>query len=141
VIRTPRGVTIVDDSYNSSPTALMRALAVVAEERRASRKAAVLGEMLELGEHSTGLHDACGRSAARAGLDRLVVVGGEPARALAAAAIREGLSPDLVTWTASSEEAAGAILPWLRPGDLVLVKGSRGIRTDVVVDRISAEFA
>jgi UDP-N-acetylmuramoyl-tripeptide--D-alanyl-D-alanine ligase len=141
VIRTARGVTIVDDSYNSSPTALTRALAVVADEPRALRKAAVLGEMLELGEHSTGLHDACGRAAARAGLDRLVVVGGEPARALAAAAIREGLSPDLVTWTASSEEAAGAILPWLRPGDLVLVKGSRGIRTDVVVDRIGAEFA
>jgi UDP-N-acetylmuramoyl-tripeptide--D-alanyl-D-alanine ligase len=141
VVRTRRGVTIVDDSYNSSPAALMKALAVVGGEHRAARKAAVLGEMLELGEHSLALHEACGRAAAKAGLDRLVGVGGAPARALVDAAVREGLSADAASWTPSSVDAAAVILPWLRDGDLVLVKGSRGIKTDLVVDRIIAESA
>jgi UDP-N-acetylmuramoyl-tripeptide--D-alanyl-D-alanine ligase len=141
VVRTRGGVTVLDDSYNSSPSALTRALAVVGGERGVTRKAAVLGEMLELGDHSMALHEACGRAAARAGLHRLVGVGGPPARALVEAAVREGLSPDAASWTSSSDDAAALILPWLREGDLVLVKGSRGIRTDTVVERITAEFA
>jgi UDP-N-acetylmuramoyl-tripeptide--D-alanyl-D-alanine ligase len=137
VVRTPAGITIVDDSYNSSPAALQRALGVIASERRFARKAAVLGEMLELGAHSQQLHEACGRAAAGAGLDRLVAVGGASARALAEAAVAAGLAADRVTWTATSDEAAGAIVPWLQSGDLVLVKGSRGIGTDAVVARIA----
>lgn len=141
VVRLPRGLAIVDDSYNSSPAALQRVLEVVALERRARRKAAVLGEMLELGEHSIALHAECGRAAAAAGLDRLIVVGGEAAEALADAAIEAGLPADAVTCTASSSAASDLILPWLREGDLVLVKGSRGVRTDVVVERITEEFS
>jgi UDP-N-acetylmuramoyl-tripeptide--D-alanyl-D-alanine ligase len=141
VLRLPGGVTIVDDSYNSSPTALQRALDVIASEAGAERKAAVLGEMLELGEHTLRLHEECGRAAAAARLDRLVAVGGDPARALAEAAIAGGLAAAAVTWTASSGAAADVIVPWLAAGDLVLVKGSRGIKTDAVVDRISAEFS
>jgi UDP-N-acetylmuramyl pentapeptide synthase len=57
------------------------------------------------------------------------------------AAVREGLSADVASWTPSSVDAAALILPWLRDGDLVLVKGSRGIKTDLVVDRIIAESA
>jgi UDP-N-acetylmuramoyl-tripeptide--D-alanyl-D-alanine ligase len=141
VLRLPRGVTLVDDSYNSSPSALMRALDVIAREKRASRKAAVLGEMLELGEHALRLHRECGRAAAAAGLDRLVAVGDDAAKALADAAVENGLPAESVTWTASSGAAADVIVPWLEDGDLVLVKGSRGIGTDAVVDRIMAEFS
>jgi UDP-N-acetylmuramoyl-tripeptide--D-alanyl-D-alanine ligase len=139
VLRLGTGITVVDDSYNSSPSALRRALDVVAAESRAARKAAVLGEMLELGEHSLALHRECGQAAAAAKLDRLIVVGGEAAQALAASAIDSGLAADAVTWTASSGAAADLIVPWLSAGDLVLVKGSRGIKTDTVVDRITAE--
>jgi UDP-N-acetylmuramoyl-tripeptide--D-alanyl-D-alanine ligase len=141
VVKLAKGVTVVDDSYNSSPTALMRALEVIAQDRRAARKAAVLGEMLELGEHSLELHRECGAAAAAAKLDRLVAVGGESAKALAEAAVRAGMSSDAVTWTTSSGAASDVILPWLGDGDLVLVKGSRGIKTDSVVDRITAEFS
>jgi UDP-N-acetylmuramoyl-tripeptide--D-alanyl-D-alanine ligase len=141
VVRLPRGVTLLDDSYNSSPSALKRALDVVAGEARARRKAAVLGEMLELGDHSRQLHEECGEAAAAAGLARLVAVGGDAARALADAAVRAGLSSSAVTWTASSSAAADTIVPWLADGDLVLVKGSRGIRTDIVVDRITEAFS
>jgi UDP-N-acetylmuramoyl-tripeptide--D-alanyl-D-alanine ligase len=141
VLRLPKGVTVIDDSYNSSPAALKQALEVVAREPRAERKVAVLGEMLELGTHALRLHQECGRSAAAAGLDQLVVVGGDPARALADAAVESGLSEDAVVRTSSSGAAADLIAPWLRPGDLVLVKGSRGIQTDLVVERIVAEFS
>ena len=141
VLRLAKGVTVVDDSYNSSPTALARALEVIGRERRVQRKAAVLGEMLELGDHSVRLHEECGRAAASAGLHRLIVVGGDAAKALAQAAIRAGMPDDTVTWTTSSGAASDLILPWLSEGDLVLVKGSRGIKTDTVVDRITAEFS
>jgi UDP-N-acetylmuramoyl-tripeptide--D-alanyl-D-alanine ligase len=141
VVRLARGITVVDDSYNSSPSALRKALDVIARDKRATRKAAVLGEMLELGDHATRLHQECGRAAAAAGLDRLIAVGGAPAKALADAAIAAGMKRDAVSWSDTSSAAADAIASWLGDGDLVLVKGSRGIKTDAVVDRIAAEFA
>jgi UDP-N-acetylmuramoyl-tripeptide--D-alanyl-D-alanine ligase len=137
VVRLPKGVTLLDDSYNSSPAALLRALDVMAQESRVTRKAAVLGEMLELGEHALALHRECGQAAAAAGLHRLIAVGGDAARALADAAVEAGMSADAVTYTASS----GAASDMLADGDLVLVKGSRGIKTDAVVDRITVEFS
>ena len=87
-----RDITLIDDSYNSSPTALRRALEVVAHEARDTRAIAVLGEMLELGDHSIAMHEACGRAAAAAGLSRLFAVGGPAARALANAAIAAGMT-------------------------------------------------
>jgi UDP-N-acetylmuramoyl-tripeptide--D-alanyl-D-alanine ligase len=95
--------------------------------------------MLELGHHATGLHEACGRDAAEAGLRLLVAVGGAPAEALAEAAVAAGMPRAAVTYFASSADAAPAVSAALRPGDLVLVKGSRGTRCDVVADRIALE--
>jgi UDP-N-acetylmuramoyl-tripeptide--D-alanyl-D-alanine ligase len=141
VVRLDKGVTVVDDSYNSSPAALIRALEVIGREHRATRKAAVLGEMLELGSHSLQLHRECGRAAASARLDRLITVGSAAAKALAEAAVDGGLPPTVVTWAESSAAASDEIVSWLKPGDLVLVKGSRGIKTDTVVDRIRQEFS
>jgi UDP-N-acetylmuramoyl-tripeptide--D-alanyl-D-alanine ligase len=133
------GVTLIDDSYNSSPSALTLALEVMARETRAAGRVAVLGEMLELGDHATGLHESCGRAAAGAGLRLLVAVGGAPARSLAGAAVAAGMPRDEVIYFASSDEAAPAVTAALRAGDLVLVKGSRGTRCDVVADRIVQE--
>ncbi|MEZ5291370.1 MAG: UDP-N-acetylmuramoyl-tripeptide--D-alanyl-D-alanine ligase [Vicinamibacterales bacterium] len=138
VLTTPDGATILDDSYNSSPAALCRALDVLRASRPAGRTVAVLGEMLELGELSIAEHEACGRHAAGVGLDRLITVGGEPARRLGLAAEGAGLSDGRVSHVASSEEAAELLSGELHPGDLVLVKGSRGIRTDRVVARLVA---
>ena len=85
------GVTLVDDSYNSSPSALGGLLDVVARETGGGGRAvAVLGEMLELGDHAVALHQASGRAAAGAGLARLFTVGGPPARAMAVSAIAGG---------------------------------------------------
>jgi UDP-N-acetylmuramoyl-tripeptide--D-alanyl-D-alanine ligase len=141
LLRLPGGVTLIDDSYNSSPAALRRALDTVRAATGSARKVAVLGEMLELGAHAARLHEACGAAAAEAGLDLLVAVGGEPARAMADAAVRAGMREAAVLHVSSSAEAIERALQRIRPGDLVLVKGSRGIGTDVVVDRLKAEFA
>jgi UDP-N-acetylmuramoyl-tripeptide--D-alanyl-D-alanine ligase len=135
-----RDITLIDDSYNSSPTALRRALEVVAHEARDTRAIAVLGEMLELGDHSIAMHEACGRAAADAGLSRLFAVGGPAARALANAAIAAGMTSSRVFYFETSAQAAPAVVEALEAGDLVLVKGSRGTRTDVVADRLVAEL-
>jgi UDP-N-acetylmuramoyl-tripeptide--D-alanyl-D-alanine ligase len=142
VVRPLRdGIRLVDDSYNSSPSALRRSLEMIAHETRASRKVAVLGEMLELGEHAAALHGESGRRAAEAGVSLLFTIGGAPARALAEAAVAAGMPASTVSWFEGSEQAAEQVVSALRPGDVVLVKGSRGIRTDVVADRIVAELS
>jgi len=141
LLRLPGGLTLVDDSYNSSPAALTRSLETMASANGSARKGAVIGEMLELGEHGTRLHGECGRSAAAAGLDLLIAVGGDHARELAASAVAAGMSSASVIHVATNEHAVEAALQRVRPGDLVLVKGSRGIGLDLVVDRLKAEFA
>jgi len=135
------GIVLIDDSYNSSPSALAAALDVIGREARVSRKVAVLGEMLELGEHALALHRASGKAAAAAGLRLLFAIGGQPARALADAAIEAGMPASAVRYAEKSELAARDITAAVKAGDLVLVKGSRGTRTDIVADRIAAEFA
>jgi UDP-N-acetylmuramoyl-tripeptide--D-alanyl-D-alanine ligase len=140
VRRLGQGVTLIDDSYNSSPSALRRALDVVAYEARETRAVAVLGEMLELGAHSIDLHESCGRAAAAAGVARLFVVGGAPARALAGAAVAAGMESSAVSYFETSDQAAPAVVAEVKAGDLVLVKGSRGTRTDVVADALVAEL-
>ena len=139
LLRLPGGLTLIDDSYNSSPAALKRSLETVAAAKGSARKIAVLGEMLELGDHSARLHEESGLAAAAAGLELLITVGGEPAERMAEAARVAGLPG--VIHAANSDEAIKVALRRLRPGDLVLVKGSRGIRTDLVVERLKAEFA
>jgi UDP-N-acetylmuramoyl-tripeptide--D-alanyl-D-alanine ligase len=141
LLRLPGGITLIDDSYNSSPAALRQALDTVAAAAGCARKVAVLGEMLELGAHADALHRESGRAAAAAALDLLITVGGAAARALAEAAIAAGLPAGAVTYVATQDEAADVALARIRPGDLVLVKGSRGIGTDIVVARLKAEFA
>jgi UDP-N-acetylmuramoyl-tripeptide--D-alanyl-D-alanine ligase len=141
VLRLPGGVTVLDDSYNSSPSALRHALEAVARTSACARRGAVLGEMLELGDHAIGLHEASGRAAAGAGLAWLVTVGGAPARALADAAREAGLPSNAVTHVATKDEAADLAARLVRAGDLVLVKGSRGIGLERVVARLEAEHA
>jgi UDP-N-acetylmuramoyl-tripeptide--D-alanyl-D-alanine ligase len=141
LLRLPGGVTLIDDSYNSSPAALKRALETVRNATGSARKVAVLGEMLELGDHATRLHEECGWAAAASELDLLITVGGAAAERMAEAAKTAGLPPSTVTYVPTSAEAADLATKRVRPGDLVLVKGSRGIRTDVVVDRLKVEFA
>jgi UDP-N-acetylmuramoyl-tripeptide--D-alanyl-D-alanine ligase len=139
-VRLRDGITVLDESYNSSPAALMRTLEAVGRDRTHARRVAVLGEMLELGRHSEALHAECGRATWAHGISALVTIGGAPAAVMAEAARAAGLRADAVRHVSTSPEAL-PLLAWLvQPGDLVLVKGSRGIRTDLVVDRLREEW-
>jgi UDP-N-acetylmuramoyl-tripeptide--D-alanyl-D-alanine ligase len=139
IVRLRSGITIIDDSYNANPTATRRAIEVLTGSASGGRRIAVLGEMLELGDRASELHATVGRAAAAAKVDVLLVVGGAPAAALADAAVAAGLSKNAVQYFATSAEAADAAVATTKAGDLVLVKGSRGVRTDLVVDRLKAE--
>jgi UDP-N-acetylmuramoyl-tripeptide--D-alanyl-D-alanine ligase len=141
VLRLSRGIRVLDDCYNSSPGALLPALAALRATNVEGRRLAVLGEMLELGGHADALHRECGRAAAHAGLDTLVTVGGDPARALGDAAREAGLPAGAVVHVADSAAAADRAVALLKEGDLLLVKGSRGVRLEVVVERLKREFA
>lgn len=134
VLRLGCGIVVIDDSYNSNPRALDAALAGAAR-LPAKRRIAVLGDMLELGVAAAFFHAEAGRRAARTGWDILVTVGPLGIHA-AKAALESGLTPERVHSFASSEEAAGRILDIVGAGDLVLVKGSRGMRTDRIVERL-----
>ena len=133
--RLADGTRVVDDSYNASPVAVQGMLSALARTPTAGRRVAVLGEMLELGALARELHDTCGRAAA--GVDVLVAIGGPDAEAYGNGAIAAGLPRARVHRYRTSAEAADAIGRIVVPGDLVLVKGSRGTRTDLVADRLA----
>lgn len=125
------GATILNDSYNSNPEALRSMIRTLAA-RPARRRILVAGEMLELGEHGSALHADCGRAAAAAGLDLVAGVQGNAVH-LAAAACIGGVGSLFLP----DAEAAGQ---WLRenlqPGDVVLVKGSRGVHLERVIEAV-----
>ncbi len=129
-----RGIVLIDDSYNSNPRAVEAALRSYGR-LPARRRIAVLGDMLELGEGSATYHEQAGECAAREGWDILAAVGPLAGRT-AAGARRAGRGGDAVLEFATSCEATPAILALLGEGDLVLVKGSRGLRTDIIVEAI-----
>lgn len=128
------GATILNDSYNSNPEALKSMIRTLAG-RKGRRRILVAGEMLELGAHGPALHTECGHAASEAGLDFVVAVQGNAAH-LAAAACAGGV-PSLFLPDA---EAAGQ---WLRqnlePGDVVLVKGSRGVHLERALEALQTE--
>jgi UDP-N-acetylmuramoyl-tripeptide--D-alanyl-D-alanine ligase len=100
------------------------------------RAIAVLGDMLELGPTELDLHRDVGRFAAGAGLSLLVCFG-RRARALGEGAQEAGLSPDSIEYTEQVEEAVRLVRSRLTPHDVVLVKGSRGMKMERISDALS----
>jgi len=139
VVTLAGGVTVIDDSYNASPSAVVQALELLGAATAGRRRVAFLGEMLELGPGSEDLHRECGRLAAGAGVGALVTVGGAAARALGEGAVAAGLAAATVAHADDSDQAAALAGALVRDGDVVLVKGSRAMRMERVVDRLKAE--
>jgi UDP-N-acetylmuramoyl-tripeptide--D-alanyl-D-alanine ligase len=124
------GVRVIDDTYNANPHSVAAALRTLAALRGAGRAFAVLGDMWELGDEAEALHAACGAQAARAGVDALIGLGPLSAHLLRGA--REaGLSE---TYAAQDPaDAAARVRERARAGDVVLIKGSRGMQMERVV--------
>jgi UDP-N-acetylmuramoyl-tripeptide--D-alanyl-D-alanine ligase len=138
IIRLAKGITVIDDTYNSSPRALEMALQSYIQ-LPAGRYVAVLGEMLELGLEEKKYHEEAGRNARRLGWDVVASVG-PSGRWITAGARAEGLAESLTPEFTTSEEAAEKIPEILEPDDLVLVKGSRGVRMERIVERLISSF-
>ncbi len=132
VLRRAGGVTIVDDSYNASPGAVVAALGLLGD--LPGRRIAVLGEMLELGGDSEVAHRDVGVRAA-AIVDVLVTVG-PLAGTIAEAALASGLAANQVSAVADRAAALDLLQGFLRPGDVALVKASRGAELDRLVDEL-----
>jgi UDP-N-acetylmuramoyl-tripeptide--D-alanyl-D-alanine ligase len=126
------GATILNDSYNSNPEALRSMIRTLAARPAAGRRILIAGEMLEQGEHGPELHAACGLTAAEAGLDLVAAVQGN-ARHLAAAACSGGVAS---LFLPDAETAGRWLLQNLRPGDVVLVKGSRGVHLERLIEAL-----
>jgi UDP-N-acetylmuramoyl-tripeptide--D-alanyl-D-alanine ligase len=129
------GFTVVDDSYNSNPRALVEMTSHISRVKGYERRIVVAGEMLELGSAGPELHHEAGRSIASLGVDLLIGVRGL-ARELVDGARQGGLNPECAFFCETPEEAAEVLKREARPGDLILIKGSRGVKTDIVVDRM-----
>jgi UDP-N-acetylmuramoyl-tripeptide--D-alanyl-D-alanine ligase len=134
VFERPDGITVIDDSYNANPSSTAAALRALATLGQGRRTVAVLGYMAELGDYDRAGHEDVGRLAAELGVDRLIAVA-EAAPVLAGAATVAGWTGEPVR--AADQRAAIARLD-LRPGDVVLVKGSR-YRTWEVADSLRPE--
>jgi UDP-N-acetylmuramoyl-tripeptide--D-alanyl-D-alanine ligase len=138
LVRLSRGVRLIDDSYNSNPRALEAALRGLGA-LPAGRRVAVLGDMLELGKNEKAYHLEAGRRVAASGWDLLVTIG--PMAALMAEGARAaGMAGSRVSVFDSADEAAPALAALVNDGDLILVKGSRGVHLDRIADRLTADF-
>ncbi len=132
----PGGIQILNDSYNANPASMSSALETLA--RLASgRRAALLGDMLELGANAPGLHEEIGRQAARLGIDYLGLLG-EFAETIRQGALAGGMLGERIVVLQSRERAVDWLSELvhsarLQPGDWVLVKASRGLALDTVV--------
>ena len=132
----PDGVVLIDDSYNSNPASCRASIAAAAEVAAylGRELVLVLGEMRELGLVAESEHQAVGREAAGVGARALIAVGGL-AELVAREARRSGLDACFVP---DAAEGARVALAEVRPGDVVLVKGSRGVRTEQVARALCA---
>lgn len=130
------GAAILNDSYNSNPEALRSMIRTLAA-RPATRRILIAGEMLELGEQAPQLHAACGKAAAEAGLDIVVGVRGN-AQHLAAAACWGGVAS---LFLPDAEIAGQWMAENLREGDVVLVKGSRGVHLERAIEVLKNHVA
>ena len=127
------GIHIYDDTYNSNPKALEMILKMAGESTGYKRKIAVLGDMLELGPDEEKFHADAGEQVARNQFD-ILITSGPLSQHMGKSAEKRGLTVHI---TNSSEEAAEKVATIAQQGDLIVVKGSRGMKMEVVVDKLT----
>ncbi|HLY62204.1 MAG TPA: UDP-N-acetylmuramoyl-tripeptide--D-alanyl-D-alanine ligase [Terriglobia bacterium] len=132
VLTLAGGITILNDSYNSNPLALEMMLDTLANWPTEGRRIVVAGEMLELGPASRALHHEAGRKCVQSEVDWLLAVQGD-AQYILEGALEAGLRADHGRFFSTSEEAGNYCLSLGRQGDVILVKGSRGVHLEKVI--------
>lgn len=135
VAHSRQGALILDDTYNASPESTMAALNLL--DQMEGRKIAVLGDMLELGQYERSGHEMVGVRAAQ--FASLIVLIGSRSKMTADAALRSGYSPKAIQWFEDAPQAVPFLDDTLRKGDVVLVKGSRGLQMERIVHALEVE--
>jgi UDP-N-acetylmuramoyl-tripeptide--D-alanyl-D-alanine ligase len=135
VLTLPSGVHLLNDCYNANPGSMAMALKTLAELRHEGRAAAALGDMLELGNGAIAAHRDLGRQAARMGLDFLVIYGNF-SQEVAEGARQAGMPAERLRPVATKAEGARVLKEFLEPGDWLLVKGSRSMRMEGIVEAL-----
>jgi UDP-N-acetylmuramoyl-tripeptide--D-alanyl-D-alanine ligase len=138
-LQLANGARVVNDAYNANPESMRAAFRTVGSAARAGRFVAALGDMLELGEASAELHRQVGEDAVQQGVERLFVIG-DFAEELAAGAQAAGLSDSEIAICDDVEQLSRLVEEELHAGDVLLVKGSRGMRMERVVEYLKAEI-
>lgn len=128
------GVTVVNDAYNANPQSMRAVLHTFMQMPCGGRRIAVLGDMLELGAHTEVLHRELGCVVAELAPDALVAVGSDTARYVADEAVKRGYPAARVTCCADAADAAATVSALARAGDSVLLKASRGMRLERILD-------
>ncbi|HUX07035.1 MAG TPA: UDP-N-acetylmuramoyl-tripeptide--D-alanyl-D-alanine ligase [Acidobacteriota bacterium] len=136
LVRFADGWTLYDDTYNSNPQALRLTLETIKRSNGYQRRIAVLGDMLELGPGEEEEHVKAGRMIAGMDLDRLIVVG-PLARHMAASALEAGMDPAAIKIADNKEAVIEVLDGQIRPGDLILIKGSRGVKMETIVEELT----
>ena len=131
------GFTIIEDCYNAGPESMEAALKVLKEHKAEGRRIAVLGDMLELGSRTMAEHYRVGRLAAQAA--QLVLAYGKDSQRIITGAITGGMSAKCAVHYDSQEEMASSLKRLARPGDVLLFKGSRGMRMEKVLEMFLAD--
>jgi UDP-N-acetylmuramyl pentapeptide synthase len=137
ILKGIKGSVIIDDTYNASPTAVEQALSTLKELKHAKRKIAVLGDMLELGRFSADAHEKVGSLAAST-VDGLFTLGIR-ARKIAEGALENGLDEEVIFQHEDVVRAGKELQAYIKPGDVILIKASQGIRAEHVVEEVMAE--
>jgi UDP-N-acetylmuramoyl-tripeptide--D-alanyl-D-alanine ligase len=137
---TAGGVRILNDAYNANPESVAAALKTARWMAGDGRLIAVLGPMAELGALTAEAHERVGELAARLRVDRLITIGPD-AKAIAVAGVREGLEPDAAADYDDLDAALADVVAVARPGDVVLVKGSRVAGLEVLAARLAGSIA
>jgi UDP-N-acetylmuramoyl-tripeptide--D-alanyl-D-alanine ligase len=139
LLRFSNGAALINDSYNSSPAALQAMIALLAATPGFRRRILAAGEMRELGATSAKLHREAGTYAATTGsIDWIIGVDGNAAQLIEGAA-GAGIPRERLKFFASSEAAAQFLQEQFQPGDLLLVKGSRGVKMERIVEALLAQ--
>jgi UDP-N-acetylmuramyl pentapeptide synthase len=140
IVKGIKNTIIIDDTYNSSPQSCTAALEIVSriELPVGAKKFAILGDMLELGSLSEKSHLEIGRQVYKNKISKLIIVG-ERSRDIARGAEKAGMSKDNIFHFAFSDEAGRFIQEQINQSDLILVKGSQGMRMEKIVKEIMAE--
>lgn len=132
------GITVIDDSYNANPRSMDAALAALDELAGQGRRVAVLGDMFELGRETKAAHRRLGRHAAKIRLDRLILLG-EQAEHIADGAREEKMPGAAISIFDEQTDIVNDLRAWAQRGDVILVKGSRGMRMERVVRGLKGE--